>query len=653
MHITGWAIYASHPDYVMSMLTYQRAPGSVDFALENGGTIEGRIVDSVTQTPASNAVVSMVPLKRGRTNFVRQVRTNDDGHYRSPVLAPSEYAVWAEAKDRTCHAIESITARIDETVQAPDLSLIAGSWIEGKVVTDEGSSLPRDPRTGHPLNVSWFGPSHPKAADRPGRCEVDDDGRFRFRVAPGLSFIQVHSANNWLWERVHDRQKFDDGIEVKAGETVQVVIRVKNDRQMARMSSERLLLPLPVAAEDAAADAIRDCGGWYQLNDEGHIVEANMVYVEKDGKRYDNSYALPDFLPHLASLPFVERLYLKDGQVNDEGMKYVGQLERLKILMIWDGTAITDAGVERLRHLRNLSEIHLTRSQVTDQAIAYLAEIPTLEEISMQENQFTDQAVEYAARLPQLKRLYMSQNVTDEGLSHLAKIATLELAWLDCSEITVDGLEKLVTLKNLQELQLGNAKLPESAILTLQSALPNLKVITGERIFASRTQIRAANDPEQQKLNRREAPIGLAAIQKFLGLMSKGKTAEAGELYDPDLVKFLRPRLSDDEWSWIKIARVYGDHDAVLAVTTAKSHDQSFRVDQNGRTQRVTTFLFIVAEQKEGEWRIRECQFDDGSDARHVRYFRSEHVGALELVPSPEWLSDLRFGTPTPLPMKR
>ncbi|MEX2112114.1 MAG: hypothetical protein WD845_02960, partial [Pirellulales bacterium] len=79
------------------------------------------------------------------------------------------------------------------------------------------------------------------------------------------------------------------------------------------------------------------------------VVEVNLVYAYDANGRHDNSRGTGDDLKHLLGFPRLQVLALHEGQVSNAGLEYVGRLTELEELFIWDGTEVTNAGVEHLR----------------------------------------------------------------------------------------------------------------------------------------------------------------------------------------------------------------------------------------------------------------------------------------------------------------
>lgn len=207
------------------------------------------------------------------------------------------------------------------------------------------------------------------------------------------------------------------------------------------------------------------------------VVMVNMVYNEDTGKRLDNQRVKDEVLPYLEGVPHLTHLFLHKGQASDPGMKYVGSLKDLRVLMMWDAAALTDAGVSRLGGLSNLGSLHINDSQIGDESLRVLATLPRIEKLSLQGNRITDAGLAHLRSKSELKSLHVGwgTEISDAGLAHLAGLAKLEVLDLQKSQVTSKGLEQLKGLKSLKSLWLHGCKSIEDCG-DLQSALPNCKI---------------------------------------------------------------------------------------------------------------------------------------------------------------------------------
>src|SRR5262249_46398828 len=159
--------------------------------------------------------------------------------------------------------------------------------------------------------------------------------------------------------------------------------------------------------------------------------EVNMVYHETpDGRRYDNARADTDeALRAMGAFPRLKRLYLRDGQATDEGLRSLAGLRDLEVLFVWDAKQISDAGGGHLADLHKPRELHFSNGQLGDAALAVFGRLPGLRHLSLQGNSFSDEGLRHLAGLKQLRSLWVGMNwrpLTDAGTLHLADLTALE-----------------------------------------------------------------------------------------------------------------------------------------------------------------------------------------------------------------------------------
>jgi 5-hydroxyisourate hydrolase-like protein (transthyretin family) len=210
-----------HPDFAHERPTWNRIPSTVDVVLHPGGVIEGKVIDRVTGKPAAAVTVSAWGIKESPS--FEQVRTDAEGKYQIRCLKAGQYNLWAEAPERACVAIDSLTVAAGKTLAGQDMTLIEGGWIEGRVV-DATTGAPIAGTKDQPLRVACFGPGRPKSAGYYHVARVDENGEFRLRVAPGRNYPYIMTSE--MWSRTEGKAHFEAGIEVKAGEATKVSFRV-------------------------------------------------------------------------------------------------------------------------------------------------------------------------------------------------------------------------------------------------------------------------------------------------------------------------------------------------------------------------------------------------------------------------------------------
>jgi 5-hydroxyisourate hydrolase-like protein (transthyretin family) len=449
-----------HPDFGREMPMYRSIPDTIDVVLQPAGVVAGRVVDRVTGKPAAGVVVSMQGTKVNNHGSWNQIVTAADGSYRIASVKAGQYNVFADAPNRACAALDSIAVEAGKTFAAPDLSLVEGSWLEGQLV---------DALTGKPMvfeakdlkpSVYLYCPSRPKSGAACQFCSVDNQGRFRLHVAPGINYPYV--ANSEFRERTQRGDYYlEKGVEVKASEIVSIEFRILPIKPIPDPEPSTFRYAIPVEAERDAAATIRRLGGWYKVDAENHVVEVNMVHHETaEKRRYDNWITNTDeALRSVGSFPRLKELYLRNGQATDEGLKALTKLRDLEVLFVWDAGKITDAGIAHLAGLKKLNHLHFSNGNLGGDSLAVFSQLPAIKKLSLQENSIDDDALKSLAGIKGLRTLWVGRSkrlITDAGARHLANLTSLEELEMQGSDLTDAGVIALKELKQLRHLYLSS-----------------------------------------------------------------------------------------------------------------------------------------------------------------------------------------------------
>jgi hypothetical protein len=208
------------------------------------------------------------------------------------------------------------------------------------------------------------------------------------------------------------------------------------------------------------------------------ISQVSLVYDDATGTRFDNQNLEPcdDLLARLARQTRLKELLLQKTQATDLGLKQIGKMTSLEKLFIWDGASVTDAGVAHLAKLKNLTHIHISRSNLSDRSLALLSNLPRMESLSLQQNHFSDRELMGRERLKRLAIGLGDCRITDAGLVHLNGFQNLELLDLQNSQVTARGVEQLSGLKKLKALWLSATAVTDAEKTRLRQALPNAAI---------------------------------------------------------------------------------------------------------------------------------------------------------------------------------
>jgi len=200
---------------------------------------------SATRVPGQTITVSSSPTQRF-SQFEETV-TDEQGRYRLESLHGNTYNVWALAEGLTVVALDSFDVKQGQTREAPDLLLVEGGFIWGRVV-DEASGEPVKPGAGS--NVAISGPSRPESGAAVTSSPVGDDGSFRIRVAPGHNRIQLRPRGQW-GRRTATFSPRNHRVEVGDGQTVEVVFTIRKlteeelERGAATRARNTTVMPIP------------------------------------------------------------------------------------------------------------------------------------------------------------------------------------------------------------------------------------------------------------------------------------------------------------------------------------------------------------------------------------------------------------------------
>ena len=398
------------------------------------------------------------------------------------------------------------------------MKFVEGGWLEGHVVdaesgkpltkvdADDGKPLTQYDKIGAKLKIGSSARPLPKSGGITVSADVDDQGYFRLRVAPGVQFPVIVQYD--VWQRTQRREYFEKGVEVKPGEITSVVFRVLPKPPIPDPNPAPVYLKLPVAAERDAAAAIRRLGGWYEVDKDDHVVEVNLVNHKSAEGVYqrNNQTDTDEGLRVVSAFPRLQRLSLQKGQATDDALRSLAGLKDLEILMISDAEKVSDAGVKHLAGLTKLNYLHIDHGRIGDESLKVFAQMPGLTHLTLQNNDFTDAGLEHLAKSKQLRSLWLGMNrttLTDAGLQHLAGLTGLEqldLQWASIGDrgvaalkdlhelrvldlggkgatVTDASVEVLLTLTKLERLRLLKSGLTKDGVKRLM-ALPNLKYLS-------------------------------------------------------------------------------------------------------------------------------------------------------------------------------
>ncbi len=134
----------------------------------------------------------------------------------------------------------------------------------------------------------------------------------------------------------------------------------------------------------------------------------------------------------------------------------------------------TNAGLEHLDGLTNLTSLSLDNTKVTDAGLEHLKGLKDLEDLWLDNTKLSDAGLEHLKGLTKLELLYLRfTKITDAGLEHLNGLTNLEQLNLSATQVSDDGLVHLKGMGSLVYLNLRKTNVTDAGVKQLQEALPN------------------------------------------------------------------------------------------------------------------------------------------------------------------------------------
>ena len=131
---------------------------------------------------------------------------------------------------------------------------------------------------------------------------------------------------------------------------------------------------------------------------------------------------------------------------------------------------LSGTDLEKVEHLVFLLKLN-------DEGLKELAKLKRLKSLLLVKTDITDAGLREMAKLPELVSLTISgADITDVGLKELANVPNLRELGLPATQVTDAGLKELAKLKNLFGLNLGGTKVTKAGVAALRKVLPNCSI---------------------------------------------------------------------------------------------------------------------------------------------------------------------------------
>lgn len=245
------------------------------------------------------------------------------------------------------------------------------------------------------------------------------------------------------------------------------------------------------------------------------------------------------FFEHLGHISTLESLNIIATKANDEWIKPIGNLKNLKTLRFTNNGKLTDAGLEQLAGLRNLTNFAYIGTAMKGHAFAKFSGWTQLSRCSFRGSSIDDEGLKnICERFPQLESLVLAHaKFTDASAPHLAKLTRLKGLELGTHNATPASLRHITALP-LEYLQLGEG-FDSPASLPYLRSLKTLKRLTITNCKgmadADLRQIAALKQVENLELGSLALPeTRLALLKDFVHLKALRVTPPSREKFSPE-----------------------------------------------------------------------------------------------------------------------
>lgn len=184
-----------------------------------------------------------------------------------------------------------------------------------------------------------------------------------------------------------------------------------------------------------------------------------------------------DALKSIGQTPYLRKVWLRgDNQITDNGVAYLAPATSLAILDLAD-TAVTDKCGATISRFKNLTDLGMDNTHVTD---AFIESVPdSVVWISLNGTAVTNAGVERLIRLPNLEGVFLSgDKVDDATTAALAKIPRLHKVYLSSRKLTDRSAYSLCSASDLTELSIHGGALTDAGVIKLARKHKGLTKLT-------------------------------------------------------------------------------------------------------------------------------------------------------------------------------
>jgi uncharacterized protein YjbI with pentapeptide repeats len=222
------------------------------------------------------------------------------------------------------------------------------------------------------------------------------------------------------------------------------------------------------------------------ISDDALKVVGQLISLEK--LALISPHVTSSGMPHLKRLQNLQDLYLRDSGVGDDGMRFVAKLKSLRYLHLSPDVgekglrqletltqlatlkrrgSVTDAELEAIGHIPNLTTIDMQWFEVTDEGLKGLVPLKKLRSLDLSNSNVTDAGMVYIAKLAGLKKFVIYGHIGDIGLDHLTDSQSISWLCVSDANTTDAGLAHIDRMGNLDRVCLAGTEVGDMTAMRL------------------------------------------------------------------------------------------------------------------------------------------------------------------------------------------
>ena len=261
--------------------------------------------------------------------------------------------------------------------------------------------------------------------------------------------------------------------------------------------------------------------------------------------------------------------------------------------------------------------ISLTNKPITDDDVQEICKCKSLVNVGLEGTNITDKALEYLATLPKLKLLWLGDtNITGEGFIHFEHHPQLDCIGVEKTKVSDETLKIIANIPKLSTLHIDGTKISFDGLLAVADnkkidPIAKTKFTAEQMQIFRQTQRNLAKKKTLVTLSEAEIQSAKTHLLAFFNAMAEWeKGAFSGDTeHDRKKIKELYQKYAtqrhhdqDRYHSSGMDGGTYGQHKIVDIEVVSKNRIYIHADDSNAQDR------FLMIKQKDGSWRVDDCQ---------------------------------------------